>query len=115
MGRKVKIYIYQTNCLKDEELHVEGEESVNGFCLGSNPSDTANLVGFVITREALDVSYYNNNKIIYATTFSASLIIIMLNFGSNETTYFSTHSVVSCHTFTSCQLLCLIILFFHHT
>ncbi|KAL9319911.1 hypothetical protein ACSQ67_011750 [Phaseolus vulgaris] len=42
------------NCLKDEELHVAGEESVNGFCLGINPSDIANLVGFVITREPLD-------------------------------------------------------------
>jgi len=60
------------NCLKDEELHVAGEESVNGFCLGINPSDIANLVGFVITREPLDVSYYNNNKIICATLFCKS-------------------------------------------
>jgi len=56
--------------LKDEELHAGGEECVNGFCLGINPSDITNLVGFV--RETLDVSYYNNNKIIYATLFCKS-------------------------------------------
>lgn len=71
-GTTVKLYIYISTrqiILRIKSSDAAGEKAMNGFCLGINPSDIANLVGYVRTGEPLDVSYYNNNKMIYGTLF----------------------------------------------
>ena len=66
VGTKVKLYTSTRQIiLRIKSSGAAGEKAMNGFCLGINPRDIANLIGFVRTREPLDVSYYNNNKMIY--------------------------------------------------